>query len=172
MKLRKRNYMTEPENEKTWTMELKLRSRPESGCMKLQPKAGGKLQLRLNTTTSPIANKYREGQLIRTLKREFKSEWNRWEENGWNLEGQTRGFSPELSPQVGCRRPQGSAPRLAGLHRRTSPLVGCSDPMRGCRWPGWAEPSLRGRRPPGVPTTAPAFRSAPSLEQPAPLCGE
>ena len=74
MKLRKRNYMTEPENEKTWTMELKLRSRPESGCMKLQPKAGGKLQLRLNTTTSPIANKYREGQLIRTLKREFKSE--------------------------------------------------------------------------------------------------
>ena len=45
----------------------------ESGCLKLQPKAGGKLHLRLNTTTSPIANKYREGKLKRTLKREFKS---------------------------------------------------------------------------------------------------
>ena len=44
----------------------------ESGCLKLQPKAGGKLHLRLNTTTSPIANKYREGKLKRTLKREFK----------------------------------------------------------------------------------------------------
>ena len=29
----------------------------ESGCLKLQPKAGGKLHLRLNITTSPIANK-------------------------------------------------------------------------------------------------------------------
>ena len=45
----------------------------ESGCLKLQPKAGGKLHLRLNITTSPIANKYREGKLKRTLKREFKS---------------------------------------------------------------------------------------------------
>ena len=45
----------------------------ESGCLKLQPKAGGKLHLRLNIPTSPIANKYREGKLKRTLKREFKS---------------------------------------------------------------------------------------------------
>ena len=44
----------------------------ESGCLKVQPKAGGKLHLRLNTTTRPIANKYREGKLKRTLKREFK----------------------------------------------------------------------------------------------------
>lgn len=45
----------------------------ESGCLKVQPKAGGKLHLRLNMTTRPIANKYREGKLKRTLKREFKS---------------------------------------------------------------------------------------------------
>jgi hypothetical protein len=45
----------------------------ESGCLRLQPKAGGKLHLRLNTGTSPIANKYREGKLKRTLKREFNS---------------------------------------------------------------------------------------------------
>lgn len=44
----------------------------ESGCLGLQPEVGGKLHLRLNTTASPIANKYREGQLKRTLKREFK----------------------------------------------------------------------------------------------------
>ena len=39
----------------------------------MQPKVGGKLHLRLNTDTSPIADKYREGKLKRTLKREFKS---------------------------------------------------------------------------------------------------
>ena len=50
-----------------------LRTSQESGCLRLQPKVGGKLHLRLNTYTSPIANKYREGKLKRTLKREFKS---------------------------------------------------------------------------------------------------
>lgn len=44
----------------------------ESGCLRVQPKAGGKLHLRLNITARPIANKYREGKLQRTLKREFK----------------------------------------------------------------------------------------------------
>ena len=38
----------------------------------MQPKVGGKLHLRLNITVRPIANKYREGKLQRTLKREFK----------------------------------------------------------------------------------------------------
>ena len=45
----------------------------ESDCLRLQSKSGGKLHLRLNTGTSPIANKYREGKLKRTLKREFNS---------------------------------------------------------------------------------------------------
>jgi hypothetical protein len=44
----------------------------ESGCLRVQPKVGGKPHLRLNITTRPIANKYREGKLQRTLKREFK----------------------------------------------------------------------------------------------------
>jgi len=44
----------------------------ESGCLGTQPKLGGKLHLRLNTSTKPIANKYREGKLKSTLKREFK----------------------------------------------------------------------------------------------------
>ena len=33
---------------------------------------GGKLHLKLNTGERPIANKYREGQMKRTLKRELK----------------------------------------------------------------------------------------------------
>ena len=41
--------------------------------MRVQPKVGGKLLLRLNMTERPIANKYREGKLKRTLKREFNS---------------------------------------------------------------------------------------------------
>ena len=44
----------------------------ESDCLRSQSKEGGKPHLRLNTATRPIANKYREGKLQRTLKREFK----------------------------------------------------------------------------------------------------
>ncbi len=39
--------------------------------MRVQPKAARKLELRLNISVKPIANKYREGKLQRTLKREF-----------------------------------------------------------------------------------------------------
>lgn len=45
----------------------------ESGCLRLQPKFGGRLHLRLSTDARPIDDKYREGKLKRTLKREFKS---------------------------------------------------------------------------------------------------
>jgi hypothetical protein len=38
----------------------------------LQPKVGGKFLLKLNTGGRPIANKYREGKMQRTLKRELK----------------------------------------------------------------------------------------------------
>ena len=40
--------------------------------MGVQPKVGGKLHLKLNTGERPIANKYREGKMKRTLKRELK----------------------------------------------------------------------------------------------------
>ena len=39
----------------------------------MQLKLGGKPHLMLNTDMRPIANKYREGKLKSTLKREFKS---------------------------------------------------------------------------------------------------
>ena len=52
---------------------LSLVASLESGCLGMQPKVGGKLHLRLNTDKCPIVNKYREGKLERTLKREFKS---------------------------------------------------------------------------------------------------
>jgi len=38
----------------------------------MQPKVGGKFHLKLNTDERPIANKYREGKMKRTLKRELK----------------------------------------------------------------------------------------------------
>ena len=44
----------------------------ESGCLGMQPKVGGKLHLKLNMGTRPIANKYREGKVKSTLKRESK----------------------------------------------------------------------------------------------------
>ena len=54
----------------------------ESGCLRVQPYVCFEINLRLNTTTRPIAKKYREEKLERTLKREFKSTWNR---SGVNL---------------------------------------------------------------------------------------
>ena len=38
----------------------------------MQPKMGGKSHLKLNIGERPIANKYREGKMKRTLKRELK----------------------------------------------------------------------------------------------------
>ena len=45
----------------------------ESSCLGLQLKVGGKFHLKLNIVEKPIANKYREGKMQRTLKRELKS---------------------------------------------------------------------------------------------------
>ena len=45
----------------------------ESCFLGLKCKVGGKLHLKLNTYERPIANKYREGKMKRTLKRELKS---------------------------------------------------------------------------------------------------
>ena len=42
----------------------------ESSCLGLQLKAGGKFLLKLNIGERPIANKYREGKMQSTLKRE------------------------------------------------------------------------------------------------------
>ncbi len=42
----------------------------ESGCLGLQLKVGGKFHLKLNMGNRPIAKKYREGKMKRTLKRE------------------------------------------------------------------------------------------------------
>ena len=44
----------------------------ESGCLGVQPKMRGKFHVRLNNGERPIANKYREGKMQRTLKRELK----------------------------------------------------------------------------------------------------
>ena len=45
----------------------------ESDCSGLQSKMGGKFHLKLNIGTRPIANKYREGKMKSTLKRELKA---------------------------------------------------------------------------------------------------
>ncbi len=45
----------------------------ESSCLGVQLKVGGKFHLKLNIGERPIANKYREGKMQRTLKRELKS---------------------------------------------------------------------------------------------------
>ena len=45
----------------------------ESSCLGLQLKSGGKFHPKLNTGERPIANKYCEGKMQRTLKRELKS---------------------------------------------------------------------------------------------------
>jgi hypothetical protein len=44
----------------------------ESGCLGMQPQLGDKSHLKLNTSKRPIAYKYREGKVKRTLNRELK----------------------------------------------------------------------------------------------------
>ena len=44
----------------------------ESRSLGVERKVGGKLHLKLNTCLRPIANKYYEGKMQRTLKRELK----------------------------------------------------------------------------------------------------
>ena len=44
----------------------------ESRSSGLERKMGGRFHLKLNTSSSPIANKYHEGKMKRTLKRELK----------------------------------------------------------------------------------------------------
>ena len=44
----------------------------ESRSLGLERKLGGKLHLKLNIGSRPIANKYHEGKVKRTLKRELK----------------------------------------------------------------------------------------------------
>jgi len=55
----------------------------ELGCLGLQPQSGGKFLPRLNTGERPMANKYREGKMKRTLKKELKGALNCWEGSGW-----------------------------------------------------------------------------------------
>ena len=42
---------------------------PESGCLGTQPKAGGKLHLRLNTSMIPTVNKYHKRKLQRNIRK-------------------------------------------------------------------------------------------------------
>jgi hypothetical protein len=59
-----------------FTPAYKTLKRPainESSCLGLQLQAGGKFHLKLNIGGRPIANKYREGKMKRTLKRELNS---------------------------------------------------------------------------------------------------
>ena len=68
---------------------------------------GGKLHPRLNITTRPIANKYREGKLQRTLKRELKGR-----ETAWKETGRAAMQFPKFSPPSN---------RLYGTDRKTEP---------------------------------------------------
>lgn len=64
----------EGENPVCDPMSVHLRyASKESGCLGMQPKMGGKFHLKLNIGTRPIANKYHEGKMKSTLKRESKS---------------------------------------------------------------------------------------------------
>ena len=61
--------MTTPYREGAADHDALSKSRVALG---MQPKMGGKLHLKLNIGTRPIANKYREGKMKRTLKRDVK----------------------------------------------------------------------------------------------------
>ena len=55
-----------------WAFGLPRYTFEESSCLGMQLKMGGKFHLKLNIGERPIANKYREGKMKSTLKRELK----------------------------------------------------------------------------------------------------
>jgi hypothetical protein len=63
----------------------------ESGCLGLQPKLGGRSHLKLNIAGRPIAKKYSDGKVKRTLKRRskvlenVKRETDRARKCGWAI---------------------------------------------------------------------------------------
>ena len=65
--------ITEGENPVRDAVSAGLRgASKESGSLRLLPKTGGRPHRKLNMSKRPIANKYREGKMKRTLKRELK----------------------------------------------------------------------------------------------------
>ena len=81
---------------------------------------GGKFHLRLNTGERPIANKYREGKMKRTLKRELKV-----------LEIVGR----EALGGCGCAPVSGGAPALSTNAAHWSPTVWArADPLAPSPW--------------------------------------
>ena len=68
----------------------------ESRSSGLERKLGGKFHLKLNMGSKPIANKYHEGKMKRTLKRELKvPEIAERKANGTSLLGEiVAGFCP------------------------------------------------------------------------------
>ena len=63
--------IVEGENPVRWRRPTIRGGLDESGCLGMQPKMGGKFHLKLNIGTRPIANKYCEGKMKSTLKREL-----------------------------------------------------------------------------------------------------
>ena len=56
-----------------WNLRASARTLKESSILGLMLKAGGKLLIKLNIGGRPIAHKYCEVKMQRTLKRELKS---------------------------------------------------------------------------------------------------
>ena len=103
----------------------------ESRSLRLLRKLGGKYLLKLNTGERPIANKYREGKLKRTLKRELNSTWNCQKGNAWN-----QYWAPQISLWVHFAA-SGSASvwlRVESVRKVASGVIAarpCSGPNRG-----------------------------------------
>ena len=62
----------EGENPVLWGFLDVRRVYIESRSLEVECKMGGNFHLKLNTDSRPIANKYREGKVKRTLERELK----------------------------------------------------------------------------------------------------
>ena len=116
----------------------------ESSCLRVQLKVGGKFHLKLNISKRPIANKYREGKMKRTLKRECKGLEIAKREAAAGSSGAAYHAAPvsasvgfgETRPCGGCR----ARLRMVSLHltRACAPSpteVQCSPMQRKCQSP-------------------------------------
>jgi hypothetical protein len=99
----------------------------ESDCLGMQSKVGGILHLRLNTGRRPIANKYREGKMKSTLKRESKErEIAEWETLGTAEQAaRVRARGAGATPRCVSARVAGQR-RLLSARWRRGHVVACT----------------------------------------------
>ncbi|CAF2086760.1 unnamed protein product [Brassica napus] len=119
----------------------------------MQPQSGGKFRPRLNMGERPIANKYREVKMKRTLKREItnlqhrETPQNIFGKQNWRCRMNRKpGYGAQLRANLEPTKGVGRLRQQDGGHGSRNPLRSVARPIPGRRGKSQASMSRRARR--------------------------